>query len=109
MAGITPIDEVLRFLRNYKRGVYTHHEVVARLVEAAASCPTALLAELLSDDWIEAIRERVTSEPEGPTVWIWGGILKPGINPNAHEAEMRRIWNEGAGNWRTHFASGPLS
>ena len=109
MAEIAPIDEVLRILRGYDRGGYTDQEVVARLVLAAASCPTAALAEVLTADWIEAIRERVIPEPEGPKVWIWGGLLKPGVDPGAHEAEMRRTWNEGASNWRAHFASGPVS
>jgi hypothetical protein len=109
MAEIAPIDEVLRILRGYDRGIYTDQEVVVRLVLAAASCPTAVLAELLSDDWIEAIRKRVTPVPEGLTVWIWGDLLKPGVDPGAHEAEMRRLWDEGASNWRAHLASGPLS
>ena len=39
MAEIAPIDEVLMILRGYDRGVYTHQEVVTRLVRGRGLLP----------------------------------------------------------------------
>ena len=104
MAEIAPIDEVLMILRGYDRGVYTRSgsrhaararpRPPARPRDSPNSCPTT---------GSRRSAERVTPVPEGPTVWIWGGLLKPGVDRDAHEAEMRRHLGRGADNWRVQF------
>ncbi len=71
MSGrIADADDARRLLRGYERGIDTRNEVVSRLIQAAASCPAAMLAEVLTPEWLDLSREQTTCpRPERAPAW----------------------------------------
>jgi hypothetical protein len=102
----TSAEIVLKLTRGYEKGIYTRLEMLSQLVEAAAAWPVVDLASALPSDWLADVKARTLSPPCSPDdgVYISGALLRDGIDPEEYFKEKRRLWHQGAWNWREFFA-----
>jgi hypothetical protein len=92
-----------KLLMYYERGVLTPLELQNRLIEAAVERSPEELAAVLPADILAAIRDRVADAPGDEGVYIFGGMLIPGTDPDEFFAERKRVYNEGCRRWRMYF------
>jgi hypothetical protein len=92
-----------KLLAGYEQGHLTAHELVTRLIEAAAEQPPEELVPPLPADILLALRQRAAEAPTEGGVYIWGGNLMPGVDPQEFMADKKRIWGEGVRRWRGYF------
>jgi hypothetical protein len=95
-----------KLLRYYERGVYTRLETLTLLVQAAAEHPPSELAQGLSAEWLQEIREDTISPPgsSAHVQYISGILGSPDFDYETHLTRMRQTWYDGAWNWHRYFA-----
>jgi hypothetical protein len=95
-----------RLIRGFDKGMYTRLEILSRLVELAASAEPKAIALVLPPDWIASIAKKTEQLPASPkdVVIISGAILRPGIDPESHDEELRLRYFQGAAKWHAYFA-----
>jgi len=94
-------DTVRKLIRGFDKGMYSRMEVLSRLVEEASTSRPADLAGALPANWLAEVRTATAKPPSSidDVCIVSGAIYRNAAEHEAHKAEMRRAWFEGAWNW----------
>ena len=92
-----------RLLRQYEEGRITHHELLRRLIQAAARIPPSQIAAVLSLPELQELQKLSTNPPN--SVEESPRSTCPGVSGD-WELEIRqgqRLWHDGAWQWHRWF------
>jgi hypothetical protein len=98
--------EPAKLLRWYEAGRVTRHELLLRLLQAAAEREPAEIAADLPTDLLAEVRERAAVPPATPDgCRVIGSVCAgPGFDAEAHFREESRRLYDGLWRWHGYFA-----
>jgi hypothetical protein len=99
--------ELAKLIRLYEAGAYTRHEMVLRILQAAAERSPAEIAADLPPDVLAEVRERSATAPVTPDECrVIGSVCAgPGFDAERHFREESRRLYEGLCRWHGYFTN----